>query len=47
MGKVRRKNRVEPTDAWEQFVFLCRWSEQASYGEIRPLSVRGRGRKEG
>ena len=40
MGKARR-NRVEPTDDWEQLKLLCRWPEQLAYEEIRPLVLFG------
>ena len=40
MGKARR-NRIEPTDDWEQLLLLCRWPEQAAYEEIRPLVLFG------
>jgi hypothetical protein len=37
----RRRRRVEPTEDWEQLALLCKWPEQVSYEEIRPLDLFG------
>src|SRR5215217_486246 len=41
MGRRRRRRRIEPTDDWEQIQLLCRWPEQVTYEEIRPLVLFG------
>ena len=41
MGGRRRRERVEPTEEWEQLALLCRWPEQLAYEEIRPLTLFG------
>ena len=41
MSGRRRRQRVEPTDDWEQLALLCGWPEQTRYEEIRPLVLFG------
>jgi Helix-turn-helix domain len=41
MGGRRRRERVEPTEEWEQLALLCRWPAQLAYEEIRPLTLFG------
>lgn len=41
MGGRRHRNRVEPTDEWEQLALLCGWPEQLAYEEVRPLVLFG------
>jgi transposase len=38
---VRRRQRVEPTDEWDQLELLLRWPEQREYELIRPIVVFG------
>src|SRR5919202_3546066 len=40
-GRRRRRQRVEPTDDWEQLELLCAWDEQREYERIRPLVLFG------
>lgn len=41
MGGRRRRQRVEPTEEWEQIELLCGWPEQRDYELIRPLVLFG------
>ena len=40
-GGRRRRERIQPTEEWEQLALLCRWPEQLAYEEIRPLTPFG------
>src|SRR3712207_6220288 len=41
MARASRRQRVEPTDDWEQLERLCLWPEQRDYELIRPLVLFG------
>jgi len=41
MGTNGRRQRVDPTDEWEQIELLCGWPEQRDYELIRPLVLFG------
>lgn len=38
---MKRRERREPTDDWDQLVLLFEWSEQREYEEFRPLVLFG------
>lgn len=37
----RKRERVDPTDDWEQLELLCAWEEQKEFERIRPLVLFG------
>ena len=38
---MRRRERIEPTDDWDQLILLFEWPEQREYEELRPLVLFG------
>ena len=38
---TRRRERIEPTDEWDQLILLFEWPGQREYEELRPLVLFG------